>query len=54
MVVYAVLWHGSLIGLYTSTSDAANVGKQLQSSTVVSCSLNGETDTGSQLLASPA
>ena len=49
-MVYAVLWNGSLIGIYTSISDSANVAKQLQGSTVVSCSINSETDTGRVLL----
>ena len=49
-MVYAVLWHGSLIGLYTAITDASNVAKMLQGSAVVSCEPNAETSTGAQVL----
>ena len=50
MTTYAVLFCGSLVGLYSAATDAANVAKQLQGSTVVSCLVNSETDTGALLL----
>jgi len=51
MLVYAVLWHGALIGLYTCATDAAVASKALHHSTVVTCHLNAETSNGSVLLA---
>ena len=50
MTVYVVLYLGSLVGLYTSLTDASIAAKALSQSTIVSCKLNSETDTGTQLL----
>ena len=50
MTVYAVLYLGSLVGLYTSLTDASIAAKALPQSNIVSCKLNSETDTGTQLL----
>lgn len=50
MTVYAVLYLGSLVGLYTSLTDASIAAKALPQSTLVSCKLNSETTTGTQLL----
>ena len=52
MVIHVVLWHGSLIGLYTCATDAAVASKPLHRSTVVTCHLNAESEHGAQLLAS--
>eukprot|EP01045_Picozoa_sp_COSAG04_P002746 COSAG04_NODE_104_length_26097_cov_12.466074_19_plen_55_part_00 len=54
MKTYVVLFLGSVVGVYTSPVDAATVAKTLDKAVVVSCVLNGETETGKQLLASPA
>ena len=54
MKVYIVLYLGSLVGVYSSPVDAATVAKALDKSVVVACRLNSETETGKQLLASPA
>eukprot|EP01046_Picozoa_sp_COSAG06_P045954 COSAG06_NODE_6435_length_2934_cov_25.637743_6_plen_56_part_00 len=51
MRAYVVLWHGSLIGVYSCAVDAAIMAKRLDRSTVVACQLNGETSTGAALLA---
>ena len=51
MRTYAVLWHGSLVGIYSCAVDAAIAAKRLDRSTVVACQLNGETSTGAALLA---
>ena len=50
MLVYAVLWQGMLIGLYTCATDAAVASKPLDNSTVVTCHLNAETTNGAVLL----
>jgi len=50
MTTYIVLYLGSVVGLYTCITDASIVAKSLPHSTVVSCKLNSETDTGRQLL----
>ena len=50
MTTYIVLYLGSVVGLYTCITDASIVAKALPHSTVVSCKLNSETDTGRQLL----
>lgn len=50
MTVYTVLYLGSLVGLYSSLTDASIAAKALPQSTIVSCKLNSETDTGKQLL----
>ena len=52
MIVHVVLWHGALIGLYTSAPDTANVSKALDHSIVVQCHLNAESESGAVLLAS--
>jgi len=51
MIVHVVLWHGALIGLYTSAPDAANASKALDRSIVVQCHLNAESESGAVLLA---
>ena len=51
MQVYAVIWHGALIGLYTCATDAALASKTLRDSVVTVCHLNAETDNGKTLLA---
>jgi hypothetical protein len=50
MTTYVVLYLGSVIGLYTCVTDASIVAKALPHSTMVSCKLNSETETGRQLL----
>ena len=50
MTTYIVLYHGSVIGLYSCITDATIVAKALPHSIVVSCKLNSETDTGRQVL----
>ena len=50
MTTYIVLYLGSVIGLYSCITDASIVAKSLPHSTVVSCKLNSETDTGRQVL----
>ena len=50
MTTYIVLYHGSVVGLYSCITDATIVAKALLHSTVVSCKLNSETDTGRQVL----
>jgi hypothetical protein len=50
MTVYTVLYLGTVVGLYTSVVDASIVAKSLPHSTVTSCKLNSETETGTQLL----
>ena len=50
MTTYIVLYLGSVIGLYSCVTDASLVAKALPHSTVVSCKLNSETDTGRQVL----
>ena len=50
MTTYIVLYLGSVVGLYTCITDASTVAKALPHSTVVSCKLNSETDTGRQVL----
>ena len=50
MTTYIVLYLGSVVGLYTCITDASIVAKALPHSTVVSCKLNSETDTGRQVL----
>ena len=52
MIVHVVLWHGALIGLYTSAPDAANVSKALDHSIVVQFHLNAESESGAVLLPS--
>ena len=51
MLIHVVLWHGSLIGLYTCATDAAVASKALHHSTVVTCHLNAETANGTVPLA---
>ena len=51
MTVYIVLFHGSVVGLYSCVTDAACVAKALPQSSLVSCKLDQETDTGTMLLA---
>ena len=46
MIVHVVLWHGALIGLYTSAPDAANASKVLDRSIVVQCHLNATSVAG--------
>ena len=50
MTVYTVLYLGTVVGLYTSIVDASTVAKSLPQSTITSCKLNSETETGAQLL----
>jgi hypothetical protein len=50
MTTYSGLYLGSVMGLYSCITDASIVAKALPHSTVVSCKLNSETDTGRQLL----
>ena len=50
MTTYIVLYLGSVVGLYSCVTDASLVAKALPHSTVVSCKLNSETDTGRQVL----
>ena len=50
MTTYIVLYLGSVIGLYSCTTDARIVAKSLPHSSIVSCKLNSETDTGRQVL----
>ena len=54
MTTYIVLYIGSVVGLYSCITDAAIVAKTLPQSTVVSCKLNSETETGKMLLANPS
>ena len=53
-MVYAVLYHNQLVGLYTSATDANMVVKQLHGAVIQECRLNTETDVGGQLLRNPA
>jgi hypothetical protein len=46
MQVYAVIYFGGLIGLYTSAVDAHLACKRLPGCTVTSCKLNSETQAG--------
>ena len=46
MQVYAVIYYGGLIGLYTSAVDAHLACKRLSGCTVTSCLLNSETQAG--------
>ena len=50
MTTYIVLYLGSVVGLYSCTTDAACVAKALPHSSIVACKLNSETDTGRQVL----
>ena len=54
MIVYAVIHHAKLIGLYSCGCDAAEIAKRLPGSTITSCHLNASTEEGSVILASPA
>jgi len=50
MTTFIVLYRGSVVGLYSCITDASIVAKALPHSTVVTCKLNSETDTGRQEL----
>ena len=50
MVVYAVIHHSVLIGLYTCAVDAHLASKALAGSSVTTCHLNAETEAGRALL----
>ena len=53
-MIYIVLYHCSVIGLYTSVTDANIVQKGIPGAIIQQCRLNTETDIGEQLLRSPA
>ena len=50
-MVYVVIWHAALIGLYTVMVDAVETAKRFPGATVSECSLNSETVHGAQMLA---
>ena len=50
-MVYVVIWHAALIGLYTTMADAAETAKRFPGATVSECRLNSETVHGAQMLA---
>jgi hypothetical protein len=53
-MLYAVVLHCQIIGIYTSVTDASLVQKQLPHSVIQECRLNTETHIGAQMLRSPA
>jgi hypothetical protein len=54
MICYCVLFHCSLVGVFSCAADAAQCAKGLHGSTVVQCHLNDYTDTGKQIVRNPA
>ena len=54
MICYCVLFHCSLVGVFSSAVDAAQCAKGLHGSTVVQCRLNDYTDTGKEIVRNPA
>ena len=49
-MIYAVIFHNQMIGVYTCMPDAVMVAKQLHGSVIQSCRLNTETEIGAKLL----
>eukprot|EP01043_Picozoa_sp_COSAG02_P036044 COSAG02_NODE_2617_length_8409_cov_2.491697_9_plen_58_part_00 len=49
-MVYVVIWHATLIGLYSSMTDASETARRFPGSTVTECRLNDETVHGRQML----
>ena len=54
MLCNCVMYHASLIGVYTSAVDANRVQRMLPNSTVQECHLNNESVLGSKLIQAPA
>jgi hypothetical protein len=54
MIAYTVLFHCSLVAVFSCAVDAAQCAKGLHGATVVQCHLNDYTDTGKQLVRNPA
>ena len=54
MIVYCVLWNGTLVAVMTCATDAAEVAKGLHGSTVTTCHLNDYSDTGKLIVQNPA
>ena len=53
-MIYVVILHCQVIGVYSSHTDAAMVQEQLPQSVIQECRLNTETEIGGQLLRPPA
>jgi hypothetical protein len=51
-MVWVVIYYGTLIGVYTCAVDAVLVSNLVSGSTVHTCFLNSETETGQELLPS--
>eukprot|EP01044_Picomonas_judraskeda_P022064 COSAG03_NODE_5379_length_1264_cov_1.239485_2_plen_66_part_00 len=49
-MVWVVIYYSTLIGVYTCAVDAMVVSNLISGSTVHTCLLNSETDTGKELL----
>eukprot|EP01047_Picozoa_sp_COSAG01_P015435 COSAG01_NODE_773_length_13704_cov_9.386843_15_plen_74_part_00 len=53
-MIYIVLYHCQVIGLYSSATDANIVQRGVPGSIIQECRLNTETEAGEQLLRPPA
>ena len=53
-MIYCVIFHNQLLGVYTCMPDAVAVAKLMRGSVIQECRLNTETETGATLLQNPA
>ena len=50
-MIFAVIWHSTLLGSYSCGVDAAETARRFPGATVTECRLNSETVHGAQMLA---
>ena len=54
MILYGVIWNGTLVAVYSCLTTATECAEKLYGSSIVECRLNDLTDAGKRLTQNPA